>query len=66
MTFAGNWPIYARPEFWRHWTSWRSASFKLDMCLCKVLENAGHGYVVFYMVYITFVVFAALILACGC
>ncbi|CAE7498033.1 Scn10a [Symbiodinium natans] len=38
MTFAGNWPIYARP----------------------VLENAGHGYVVFYMVYITFVVFAVI------
>jgi len=38
MTFAGNWPVYARP----------------------VLENAGHGYVVFYMIYITFVAFAVI------
>ncbi|CAJ1342231.1 unnamed protein product [Effrenium voratum] len=38
MTFAGNWPVYARP----------------------VLENAGHGYVVFYFLYITFVVFAVI------
>ncbi|CAE7219612.1 Scn10a [Symbiodinium microadriaticum] len=38
MTFAGNWPVYARP----------------------VLENAGHGYVIFYMIYITFVVFAVI------
>ena len=31
---------------------------RIDSRLRKVLENAGHGYVVFYMIYITFVVFA--------
>ena len=57
MTFAGNWPVYARPELWMHCYSGAIIP-RIDSRLRKVLENAGHGYVVFYMIYITFVVFA--------
>ena len=36
---------------------------RIEAHLRKVLENAGHGYVIFYMIYITFVVFAVAALA---
>jgi len=38
MTFAGNWPVSARP----------------------VLENVNHGYCVFFLLYVTVIVFAVL------
>ncbi|CAJ1342232.1 unnamed protein product [Effrenium voratum] len=38
MTFAGNWPVYARP----------------------VLENVSHAFVIFYLAYITLIVFAVI------